>query len=81
MDYGVEVHDARLLPTSDVAVWVHKTPKQILVQPYRVTLSLGRLATDRTLVAIGQSRHLGGGLLVPLDSPADSFADFTEDAR
>lgn len=80
VDYGVKVHDARLLHTSDVAAWVHKTPKQILVQPYRATLSLGRLATDRTLVAIGQSRHLGGGLLVPVDSPADGFADFTEDA-
>lgn len=72
-DYGVEVHDARLLHNSDVSAWAHKTPKQILVQPYSATLSLGRLATDRTLVAIGQSRHLGGGLLVPVDSPADSF--------
>ena len=72
-EYGVEVHDAQLLNVSDVSPWVHKTPKQMLVQPYRATLSLGRLATDRTLVAIGQSRHLGGGLLVPVDSPADSF--------
>lgn len=80
-DYGVEVHDARLMHSSDVAKWAHKTPKQILVQPYRATLSLGRLATDRTLVAIGQSRHLGGGLLVPVDSPADSLAAFTEGAQ
>ncbi|BBX73999.1 type I-U CRISPR-associated protein Cas5/Cas6 [Mycobacterium shinjukuense] len=80
VDYGVKVHEARLLHTSDVAAWVHKTPKQILVQPYRATLSLGGLAADRTLVAIGQSRHLGGGLLVPVDSPADGFADPAEDA-
>jgi len=72
-EHGVEVHDAQLLNVSDVSPWVHKTPKQMLVQPYRATVSLGRLATDRTLVAIGQSRHLGGGLLVPVDSPADSF--------
>ena len=70
---GVEVYDAQLLKDSDVSPWVHKTPKQMLVQPYRATLSLGALATDRTLVAIGQSRHLGGGLLVYVDSPADSF--------
>ena len=80
-DYGVEVHDARLLHRTDVAAWVHKTPKQILVQPYRATLSLGRLATERTLVAIGQSRHLGGGLLVPVDSPDDSFATLGGGAR
>jgi CRISPR-associated protein Csb2 len=72
-EHGVEVHDAQLLNVSDVSPWVHKTPKQMVVQPYRATVSLGRLATDRTLVAIGQSRHLGGGLLVPVDSPADSF--------
>jgi len=72
-EHGVEVHDAQLLNVSDVSPWVHKTPKKMLVQPYRASLSLGRLATDRTLVAIGQSRHLGGGLLVPVDSPADSF--------
>jgi CRISPR-associated protein Csb2 len=73
-DFGVEVHDARIFHTSEVAPWVHKTPKQVLVQPYRATVNLGSLAGDRTLVAIGQSRHLGGGLLVPIDSPAESFA-------
>jgi CRISPR-associated protein Csb2 len=72
-DFGVEVHDARIFHTSEVAKWVHKTPKQVLVQPYRATVNLGCLAGDRTLVAIGQSRHLGGGLLVPIDSPAESF--------
>lgn len=80
-EHDVEVHDAQLLKDSDVSPWVHKTPKQMLVQPYRATLSLGALATDRTLVAIGQSRHLGGGLLVPVDSPADSFADFGRGTR
>jgi len=73
-EHGVEILDAQLLKDSDVASWVHKTPKQMLVQPYWAMLSLGSLATDRTLVAIGQSRHLGGGLLVPVDSPADDFA-------
>jgi hemolysin D len=40
-----------------------------IVQPYRAELTLGGLAGDRTLVAVGQSRHLGGGLLVPCDRP------------
>jgi CRISPR-associated protein Csb2 len=30
---------------------------------------LGSLAGERPIVAIGQSRHLGGGLLVPYDLP------------
>lgn len=73
VERGVEIHHAQLLNDSNVSDWVHKTPKQLLVQPYRATLSLGTLSNDRALVAIGQSRHLGGGLLVYVDSPADSF--------
>jgi len=80
-EVGVEVHDVRLWHKSDAARWVHKTPKELLVQPYRATLSLGTLATDRTIVAIGQSRHLGGGLLVPVDSPADTLAMDQERGR
>ena len=80
-EHGVQVHDAQLLNVSDVSVWVHRTPREMLVQPYRATVSLGRLATDRTLVAIGQSRHLGGGLLVPVDSPADNFWTSGEGTR
>jgi CRISPR-associated protein Csb2 len=42
-----------------------------VIQPYRAVLNLGDLTGPRTIAAIGQSRHLGGGLLVPRDLPAD----------
>jgi CRISPR-associated protein Csb2 len=50
---------------------VHKAPKSLgVIQPYTASLHLGRL-DSRALLAIGQSRHLGGGLLVPVDSPEE----------
>jgi len=45
-----------------------------VVQPYRAEVMLGDLAGDRTMVAVGQSRHLGGGLLVPCDLPGQGSA-------
>jgi CRISPR-associated protein Csb2 len=42
-----------------------------VIQPYRAVLNLGDLTGPRTIAAIGQSRHLGGGLLVPRDLPSD----------
>jgi CRISPR-associated protein Csb2 len=49
---------------------VHKVHPDTVVQPYRAVLDLGDLAGPRTITAVGQSRHLGGGLLVPRDLPA-----------
>ncbi|MFE1595059.1 type I-U CRISPR-associated protein Csb2 [Nocardia sp. NPDC058705] len=73
--HQVHVFDTQRVHASDVSHWVHKTPSQIVVQPYRATLTLGDLAGNRTLVAIGQSRHLGGGLLVPRDVPVEMLLD------
>jgi CRISPR-associated protein Csb2 len=53
-----------------VGRYVHRTAEGTVIQPYRATVRLGGLAGQQTVVAIGQSRHLGGGLLVPLDLPA-----------
>jgi len=40
--------------------------------PYTATVTLGSLEPAGTaFVAIGQSRHLGGGLLVPCDVTPD----------
>jgi CRISPR-associated protein Csb2 len=55
------------LRTSSVDRYVHKVNEHAVVRPYRAVLSLGGLAGDRVVQAIGQSRHLGGGLLVPRD--------------
>ncbi|MDO5645266.1 MAG: type I-U CRISPR-associated protein Csb2 [Dermabacter sp.] len=37
--------------------------------PFRAELDLGTLVPDRAIVALGQSRHLGCGLLLPVDRP------------
>jgi CRISPR-associated protein Csb2 len=58
--------------------YVHHVNLETAVQPYRAALELGSLVSDRTILAIGQSRHLGGGLLVPLDLPA-GFPGFKAD--
>lgn len=73
-DRGAAVFDARKLVGQDLDRYVHRIAEGTVVQPYRAVLSLGRLAGDRAIVAIGQSRHLGGGLLVPLDVPDEESA-------
>lgn len=67
---GVRVASAARVRDGDLTRFVHKTQQQLVVQPYRAVVDLGGLAADRTLLAVGQSRHLGCGLLVPVDVPA-----------
>jgi CRISPR-associated protein Csb2 len=69
---GAAVVEAHKLHTSDVSRYVHRIRSEMAVQPYRAILRLGPLAGSGTILAIGQSRHLGGGLLVPVDVPAGS---------
>ncbi|MDN6793809.1 MAG: type I-U CRISPR-associated protein Csb2 [Propionibacterium sp.] len=70
---GGSVLATHRIADSRITRYVHKAPKSMgVVQPYSATLDLGALVGDRTLIAIGQSRHLGGGLLVPVDSPEES---------
>ena len=64
---GVAVYDAHLLLDSEVSQYVHKAPRDVVVQPYTCLVDLGDLASPQSVSAIGQSRHLGGGLLVPVD--------------
>ena len=71
-DRGADILAARKLVGGDLDRFVHRIAEGTVAQPYRAVLTLGTLAGDRTIVAIGQSRHLGGGLLVPLDVPLDS---------
>ncbi|WP_213455091.1 type I-G CRISPR-associated protein Csb2 [Rhizomonospora bruguierae] len=68
---GVRVESAVRVMDGDVGRYVHKVHPDTVIQPYRAVLSLGDLAGSRTIAAIGQSRHLGGGLLVPRDLPSD----------
>jgi CRISPR-associated protein Csb2 len=66
---GVAVVHARAVRSTDVGRYVHKVNADAVVRPYTAYLSLGSLADPRTIAAIGQSRHLGGGLLLPFDVP------------
>jgi CRISPR-associated protein Csb2 len=66
---GVAVVHTKAVRTGDVDRYVHKVNEHAVVRPYTACLSLGSLAGPGTILAIGQSRHLGGGLLIPLDVP------------
>ena len=72
---GAEILRADPLRSMDVQRYVHRVHMHAVVRPYRAALKVGRLGGDRTIQAIGQSRHLGGGLLVPIDlAPPDVLA-------
>lgn len=73
-DAGVTIVHAKAVRTSDVDRYVHKINKDAVVRPYTAILSLGSLPGPRTIQAMGQSRHLGGGLLVPFDIPEGTRA-------
>ncbi|MDR2566021.1 MAG: type I-U CRISPR-associated protein Cas5/Cas6 [Bifidobacteriaceae bacterium] len=69
---GVRVLSVHSLPVSQVERFVHKTPEGLAPLPYQASVELGELEGAGTaFAAIGQSRHLGGGLLVPNDVPED----------
>ncbi|HET9081305.1 MAG TPA: type I-U CRISPR-associated protein Csb2 [Trebonia sp.] len=72
---GVAVLHARAVRTSAVERYVHKINEHAVVRPYTAYLSMGSLAGAQTIQAIGQSRHLGGGLLVPFDVPEGTRSD------
>lgn len=55
--------------TSD---YVHRTSDSVTVRAWTGEFDLGTLTDDRTVAMVGQSRHLGGGLLVPHDVPAEA---------
>jgi CRISPR-associated protein Csb2 len=78
---GASVLEAHKLNDAGTQRWVHRVTAESAVQPYRAALRLGSLVGERTLLAIGQSRHLGGGLLVPLDLPAELVAESQEGGR
>jgi CRISPR-associated protein Csb2 len=66
---GAAVVHVAAIRTVRVDRYVHKVNEHAVVRPYQAYLSLGDLAGPGTIAAIGQSRHLGGGLLVPFDVP------------
>lgn len=61
---GCEVRSAVKLTSGRLTGYVHKVAPGTVVQPIRAEL-VTDLVPPRAAVAVGQSRHLGGGLLVP----------------
>jgi CRISPR-associated protein Csb2 len=68
---GVRVLASQLAHRPDGGRFVHRVRKETVVQPYRVSLDLGTLHPADGVLAIGQSRHLGGGFLRPIDVPSE----------
>ena len=66
---GRRVHDQELHR------FVHRAHENSIVTAYRAVLDLGGLLAPTAPAAIGQSRHLGGGLLVPLDVPVSLLGE------
>lgn len=62
--------------------YVHHMNPGAAVIAVQGLIHLGAIRSDRSFVALGQSRHLGGGLLVPFDLPAavtNRLSDSEED--
>lgn len=68
LSLGIKVW-ARALRTLEPRSFVHRTNQRNPIHPYRAEIDLGDLVSPQTIVAIGQSRHLGCGLLTPVDRP------------
>ncbi|MDO5633423.1 MAG: type I-U CRISPR-associated protein Csb2 [Micrococcus sp.] len=69
--HGVRVW-GRALRTLTPRAYVHRIARGHPVQPFRAEVQWGGLVGPRTLLALGQSRHLGCGLLIPVDRPVPS---------
>ncbi|SDX98302.1 CRISPR-associated protein Csb2 [Geodermatophilus africanus] len=69
---GLKVYSVQRVMDGDLSRYAHRIDPTRVIQPYRAQLSLGGLLNERSLVCIGQSRHLGGGLLAPSMDGSDS---------
>lgn len=67
---GVRSCGGRTVPVGDIRKYVHRTNKGSFLIGKRALVHLGSIGCDECLAAIGQTRHFGGGLLVPTDLPA-----------
>jgi len=71
VEAGAVVHAAQRVVSGQLTRYVHHVSPGTLVQPLDVELETGTLLPPVALMAIGQSRHLGGGLLIPTGLLAD----------
>ena len=68
-EFGVDAGRIARVTDPRVERYAHKLPESLVAQPYHAVLNLATLWHPQAFLAIGQSRHLGGGLLAPLDVP------------
>lgn len=73
---GASVSATRLI-TRRSSNYVHRTHDNLPIHPYTALFDLGTFANAQTVAMLGQSRHLGGGLLVPVDVEISSHARAT----
>lgn len=66
---GVRAEQVRMVTRGDPTRFVHRVNPGAVVRPYEAIVDLGDLGAPQALIAIGQARHLGGGLLYPIDLP------------
>lgn len=66
--WGVRVERARVIPDSRLERYVHRVPDDLVAQPVDALVDLDGLVSPECFLALGQSRHLGGGALHPVDS-------------
>lgn len=66
---GIAVSGGRVVATRDVRRFTHRTPSGSALVALRALVGLSAIGCEECLAAIGQTRHLGGGLLVPIDIP------------
>lgn len=66
---GVHIYDAHDETRTPMTDYVHKTQPGNLLMGMTALLSFDKQQwpIEQSAIAIGQSRHLGGGFLVPVD--------------
>ncbi|QGS35396.1 type I-U CRISPR-associated protein Cas5/Cas6 [Corynebacterium xerosis] len=77
---GVLIMGAKNVGTH-VKSFTHRTQADVPAQTWTGRFYLGNLVGPGTLLAVGQSRHLGGGLLVPEDIPVAEFSRLMLDEK
>lgn len=76
-------HGARVIKAKTVSSrprqYAHTMPKNVTVHAWNGVFELGELCDARTVSAIGQSRHMGGGFLVPFDVSEEEYSALTKE--
>lgn len=72
---GVTAYECRLVHDSNTRRYAHKLPDGLTATPFGARIDAGPLIPTTALWAAGQSRHLGGGMMVPDDRPESELVE------